>query len=50
MSIVSKLFVKCETCNRQMECDLSFLPNVYVFVCSCGHNVNVQVIGRGDKN
>lgn len=50
MSIVSKLFVKCETCNRQMECDLSFLPNVYLFRCQCGNKIKIQVIGKGDKS
>lgn len=43
---VSKIFVKCDECNTEMECDLSYLPNVYLFKCKCGNKVKIQVIGR----
>jgi len=44
MTDVKRLFVKCDECNRRMECDLSYLPNVYLFQCECGNSVKVQVI------
>lgn len=44
---VSKLFVKCDDCNNEMECDLNHLPNVYLYHCDCGNNIKIQVIGKG---
>jgi len=41
---VKKMFVKCDECNREIECDLSHLPNVYWYRCECGSSVKVTVI------